>query len=151
MWEQQGQTSAQSESGRANSWIGLCPIQTALNSPLTWQSPFGQKSLFLVLVQWGKSSMITMKALARHECDRATCGKFLSLSPCQKHIIQQSNQSVEASQILLTFLSSICHYCQRAYQLKAFVNPEEWDSTDDSRRGTEMWELSMFPRRKDTR
>lgn len=47
----QGRIRAPSESLRTDSWLGWYPVETVLSSPLTWQEPSGQKSLFLVLFQ----------------------------------------------------------------------------------------------------
>ncbi len=132
MWGQRGQTSAQSKTGRTNSWVGYCPLKTASDSSPTWQWPSGQKSLFLVPVQCGQSSMITIKAPDRHEYNRATCSKFLSLSPCQKPITQQTYQNIETWQTLQKYFLKKCsplllqqHDRQRGTEMWVYISQEE--------------------------
>lgn len=50
------------ESVRTDSWLGGDPVETVLSSPLTWQEPSGQKSLFLVLFQREHIRENTIKA-----------------------------------------------------------------------------------------
>lgn len=55
-------SSVTSESVRTDSWLGWYPVETVLRSPLSWQEPPGQKSLFLVLFQREHISENTIKA-----------------------------------------------------------------------------------------
>lgn len=70
------------ESVRTDSWLGGDPFETVLSSPLTWQEPSGQKSLFLVLFQREhiRENTITPPPPSlhpkQHGYNGTTCGGF---------------------------------------------------------------------------
>lgn len=73
----------------------------ALNSPLTWQWPLWPKISFPgASPMRAKQRDHNKSPPPRHECDWATCGRFLSLSLSQKPITQQPYQNTGSCQTL---------------------------------------------------